>query len=53
MKRRSKFGFLWLLATLFTGGLALILWLVMPRHNVTIGIDRYWICANCQARQPA
>jgi hypothetical protein len=50
-KRRPKFGVIWILATILTGGLALILWLVWPRHKVTVGVDRWLTCTNCGARQ--
>lgn len=50
-KRRVKFGVFWLLFTVFTGGLALLLYLVWPRTTEVIGWDRYLQCAACNSRQ--
>ena len=50
-KKRPKFGFLWVIMTLLTGGLALILYLIWPRHKEKIGVDRYLKCNTCGARQ--
>jgi hypothetical protein len=50
-KRRSKFGFLWLLATILTGGIGLLIYLVWPRHNEVTGVDRWLECTSCGARQ--
>lgn len=46
-KRRSKFGVMWLLATVVTGGFALILYIIWPRHNEVIGVDRWNECTVC------
>ena len=51
VKRRSKFGVIWILLTIFTGGLAFILWLIWPRHHETVGVDRYVLCMQCGMRQ--
>ena len=50
-KRRVKFGFTWLLLTLFTGGLAFLAWLVWPRRDQLVAVDRYLQCTTCGARQ--
>ena len=50
-KRRSKFGLLWLVATFLTLGIALVAYLVWPRHNEVVGVDRYLECSSCGARQ--
>lgn len=52
LKRRPKFGFLWIVATVLTCGFALLLWLVWPRHRETVGVDRYAVCSACGAEQP-
>ena len=49
-KRRPKFGVFWVLFTIFTGGLALIAYLIWPRHRVVVGVDRYLGCTSCGAR---
>ena len=36
-KRRIKFGVLWVLVSLLSIGLAVLVWLVMPRRNVVTG----------------
>jgi hypothetical protein len=51
-KKRPKFGFLWLIGSIFTGGIVFLLWLIWPRHKVTIGVDRWVTCKSCGARQP-
>ena len=51
-RRRSKFGVMWLLATILTGGIALLAYLVWPRHDEIIGVDRYLECTTCGGRQP-
>ena len=50
VKRRSKFGVLWLTATILTGGLALIAYLVWPRHREVVGVATERHCANCKRR---
>lgn len=50
-KRRSKFGVGWLIFTVLTGGLALILYLIWPRHSEVVAVDRYLQCTSCGARQ--
>lgn len=47
VKRRPKFGVFWLTATLLTGGLALGLYLIWPRHHVTVSVDRWTVCSVC------
>lgn len=49
-KKRVKFGVVWILATILTGGLGLVLWLVWPRSKQVIGVDRYLECRSCKAR---
>ena len=49
-KKRPKFGVFWILVTIVTGGLGLILWLIWPRHKEVIGVDRYLQCTSCNAR---
>lgn len=48
-KQRVKFGVFWVLASFFTLGGALALWLIMPRKNVVISVDRQHVCAACGA----
>jgi DNA-directed RNA polymerase subunit RPC12/RpoP len=50
-KRRSKFGVGWLLLTILTGGLGLILYLIWPRHNELVSVDRWIECTSCGGRQ--
>lgn len=50
-KKRVKFGLFWVLVTICTGGIALLVWLVMPRRNVVVGVDRFLQCSTCGARQ--
>ena len=50
-KKRVKFGLFWVILTLLTCGLTIIVWLVMPRKNVVIGVDRFMQCSACGARQ--
>lgn len=52
VKRRSKFGCMWLIVTVLTAGLGLIAYLIWPRHNETFGHDRFYVCRQCGARQP-
>ncbi len=47
-KRRVKFGLLWVVITILTGGLGLLLWLVMPRRSVTTGYVNQ--CSSCGHR---
>ena len=50
-KRRPKFGLTWILVTIFTGGIGILIWLVWPRHKVVVGTDRYFQCSKCGAEQ--
>lgn len=47
MKRRPKFGLLWILVSIVSLGLGVLLWLVWPRRKVTVGVDRYLECRAC------
>lgn len=48
-KRRSKFGVIWLLVVLGTGILpGLLLYLIWPRRNELVRVDRYTVCGACQ-----
>lgn len=49
-KRRVKFGIFWVLLTLISLGLGLLLYLVMPRKNVVTGVDRFKECSACKSR---
>lgn len=49
-KRRAKFGLFWLAFTVLTGGFGFLLYLVWPRHEETIGVDRYMKCHACKSR---
>lgn len=49
-KRRAKFGVFWILLTLFTAGLGLLLYLIWPRHDEVVSVDRYLQCSACGAR---
>ena len=49
-KKRPKFGIFWVLVTIFTAGLGIILWLIWLRHNEVVGVDRYLECTSCKAR---
>ena len=51
MKQRPKFGAMWILITICTCGLGFLAWLVMPRHNVTMSVDRWVECTQCGMRQ--
>ena len=44
------FGIFWILVTIFTGGLGIVLWLIWPRHNELVSVDRYLECSACNAR---
>jgi hypothetical protein len=50
-KRRVKFGFLWLVFCIVTGGLGLIVYLVWPRRTEVLNVDRFLVCTTCNARQ--
>ena len=50
-KRRAKFGAGWLVLTILTGGLALLLYLIWPRHNEVVSVDRWIECRSCGGRQ--
>ncbi len=45
--RRVKFGAIWLIATLLTGGLALLAYIVWPRIDETIGYHEIGWCPDC------
>jgi hypothetical protein len=49
-KKRPKFGVLWVVLTLCTGGIALIFWLIWPRHKEVVSVDRYLECTACKAK---
>lgn len=49
-KKRVKFGIFWVLITLVSFGLGLVLYLIMPRKTVVTGVDRFMECASCQSR---
>ena len=49
-KRRPKFGIFFVLLSL-AFGLGLILWLIAPRKNVVVSVDRYVECKKCKVRQ--
>ncbi len=49
-KKRPKFGVFWILVSLISLGLGLILYLIWPRHKETIGVDRWTECRQCGAR---
>jgi hypothetical protein len=49
-KKRPKFGIFWILVTIFTGGLGIILWLIWPRRDEVVSVDRYLQCTSCNAR---
>jgi DNA-directed RNA polymerase subunit RPC12/RpoP len=50
-KKRVKFGVFWVIVTILTAGVGFLVWLVWPRKNVVVGIDRYLECETCGARQ--
>jgi hypothetical protein len=50
VKQRPKFGVFWVLLTICTCSLAFFAWLVMPRKNVVVNVDRYLQCNACKAR---
>jgi hypothetical protein len=50
-KKRVKFGLLWVLVSLLSLGLAVLVWLVLPRRNVVVSVDRYVQCERCGTRQ--
>jgi hypothetical protein len=45
-----KFGVTWVILTVLTGGIAFLLWLVWPRRNEPVSVDRYLQCSSCHAR---
>ncbi len=50
-KRRVKFGIFWILISIVSLGFGVLLWLMMPRKNVVVSVDRYMQCQECKARQ--
>ena len=50
VKKRVKFGVMFVLLSVVTLGGGIILWLILPRKNVTVGVDRYMECGSCMAR---
>lgn len=52
MKRRPKFGGIWLVVTVCTCGFGVLAWLCAPRHNETVSVDRWLVCTDCGTRQP-
>lgn len=48
-KRRVKFGVFWIVFTILTGGVGFLVWLVWPRKQETIGMDRSVMCRSCGA----
>jgi len=48
-KKRPKFGIIWIVVTIVTGGLGLILRLIWPRHKEVISVDRYLECSACSS----
>lgn len=50
-KKRVKFGVFWVLFTILTGGIGLLIWLVWPRSSEVVGVDRYNECSSCGVRQ--
>ena len=50
-KKRVKFGIFWVLISLISLGIGFIVWLIMPRRNEVVGVDRYNECTNCRTRQ--
>lgn len=49
-KKRPKFGVFWVLATILTGGIGFIVWLIWPRSKQVTSVDRYLECSNCRSR---
>lgn len=49
--RRVKFGLGWVFATFMTGGFALVAYLIWPREDEVIGVDRFVSCWSCGTRQ--
>jgi hypothetical protein len=47
--RRARFGLMWLLATVFTVGLAALVWPFCLRRQ-TVGVDRWVECTACGSR---
>ena len=50
-KTRVKFGVFWVVLTFLTCGLTFFVWLMMPRENRLLSVDRYNECSNCKVRQ--
>ena len=50
-KRRSKFGLLWLIAKFLTLGVALVAYIIWPRHSEVVSVEHYLQCRQCGARQ--
>lgn len=50
VKKRAKFGVIWVLISLFSLGIGFVLWLIWPRHDEVIGVDRYTECTACGSR---
>ncbi len=48
-KKRVKFGVMWVVLTVCTGGIAFLIWLMMPRRNEVIGVDRWTECTACKS----
>jgi hypothetical protein len=46
-KKRAKFGVFWLLFSILTGGVGILIWLILPRKHETIGVDRSIKCLAC------
>jgi cell division septal protein FtsQ len=49
-KKRPKFGVFWVLFTIFTAGIGFLLWLIWPRHEEVVSVDRYLQCSACKSR---
>lgn len=45
-------GLGWIILVLLTCGLALLFYMVTASKKQVIGVDRYWLCFNCNLRQP-
>lgn len=48
--RRVKFGVFWVLVSLMSLGLGVILYLIFPRKTVVVGTDRFMECGACHSR---
>lgn len=49
-KTRVKFGVIWVLISLLSLGLGVVLWLIWPRRTEVTGVDRWLECGSCHAR---